>query len=188
MNTELEFKGDKENDSWIETYTGIKFNVFNIRIDNISIYDIAHSLSMCCRFNGHTRSFLSVAEHCVHTSTLCRPENALVGLLHDAAEAYLSDVPRPIKKWLPEIKRLDDNLTGIIFKRFGCPEQVPEEIKLIDRRLCITEAKQSGMNIKNWRDPQIPLKDFSIKWWYPAQAETQYLRRFFELGGKSHDK
>ena len=81
------------NGSWLQTYTGIQFWPLDPRPEEIDIQDIAHALSLLCRFNGHCQRFYSVAEHSVHVSTILAPEFGLWGLLHDAAEAYLSDIP-----------------------------------------------------------------------------------------------
>jgi uncharacterized protein len=84
---------------WIQTYTGKQFWPLSPLPEDIVIEDIAHALSMQCRFGGHVRTFYSVAQHSVHVSLLVEPQYALWGLLHDAAEAYLVDLPRPIKKF-----------------------------------------------------------------------------------------
>src|ERR1700693_5499467 len=93
---------------------------------DIRIEDIAHALSNQCRFGGHAREFYSVTEHCVRVSQHCRPEDALWGLLHDASEAYLSDVPAPLKV-LPAFKAYraaERSLQWTIAARFeGAPEQ-----------------------------------------------------------------
>jgi hypothetical protein len=88
---------------FIETYTGKRFYPLNARKEDICITDIAHALSNQCRFSGHTRRFYSVAEHSVHVSLVVADrggsfEDQLWGLLHDASEAYLVDLPTPLKK------------------------------------------------------------------------------------------
>jgi hypothetical protein len=87
----------KRKGDWMQTYTGRQFWPIDPRADEIDIVDIAHALSQQCRFAGHCKSFYSVATHSWHTSNVCNSENALWGLLHDAAEAYLVDLPTPIK-------------------------------------------------------------------------------------------
>ena len=92
--------------SAIMTHRKIMFDPFSPRAEDIHIADIAHSLSLLCRANGHFPHFYSVGQHCV----LCMKEAEARGysrrvqlgcLLHDASEAYLSDVTRPIKPLLP---------------------------------------------------------------------------------------
>ncbi len=101
----------KENhdDHWLETYTGKKISICNPDPSLIVWDDIVHALSMICRFGGHARRFISVAEHSILVSHLV-PKNrklALLGLLHDAPEAYLGDVIRPLKAHLPDYKKLE---------------------------------------------------------------------------------
>jgi len=108
-------------DGSITTFSGISFWPLLPNPDDIRIDDIAHALAHQCRFAGHTRLFYSVAEHSVRVSQLCRPEDALWGLLHDASEAYLSDVPAPLKE-LPEFepyRAAERNLQGAVAQRFG---------------------------------------------------------------------
>ncbi|MEM4379972.1 MAG: hypothetical protein QXL01_04720, partial [Thermoplasmatales archaeon] len=81
---------------WIETYSGKKFDY--LAQSELDIEDIAHALSNLCRFNGHTRVFYSVAEHSVNVSSMVPPELKIAALLHDAAEAYIGDVPSPLKQ------------------------------------------------------------------------------------------
>src|ERR1039457_118422 len=88
-------------DGFIGTFSGLRFWPLDPNPEKILIDDIAHALAHQCRFGGHASRFYSVAEHSVHVSRLCPPEDALWGLLHDASEAYLVDLPRPLKQ-LPE--------------------------------------------------------------------------------------
>lgn len=83
--------------SWIQTFTGKKVFPLAMTTDMVDIKDIAHALSLKCRFTGHCRTFYSVAEHSMRVAELVRPELKLAALLHDAAEAYLPDFARPIK-------------------------------------------------------------------------------------------
>lgn len=83
---------------WIQTYTGKQFFPLDPRPEDFAIEDIAHALSNTCRFAGHSLVFYSVAEHSVLVASLLTTEDALAGLMHDAAEAYIGDMPRPIKR------------------------------------------------------------------------------------------
>jgi hypothetical protein len=101
---EVESMGRKGD--WIQTFTGKQFWPLDPRPDEVYIEDIAHALGNICRFNGHCLRFYSVAEHCFHVSHKVVPGLALMGLLHDAAEAYVCDVVRPVKPYLKEYKKI----------------------------------------------------------------------------------
>lgn len=113
--------------SCIKTYTGVMIDPLRPESDKIRIEDIAHALSMLCRANGHFRSFYSVGQHSIN----CMGEAAARGysarvqlacLLHDASEAYLSDVTRPVKQELPQYKLIEGPLQEAIWNKYlGTP-------------------------------------------------------------------
>jgi len=122
----LPHKGD-----WAQTYTGKAFYPEDPRPEDIDINDIAHALSLMCRFNGHCTEFYSVAEHSVRVSKYMQNRYAkyhmempspdmcsIYGLMHDSTEAYISDVIRPIKKNIKEFKNLEDIIYIVILKKF----------------------------------------------------------------------
>ena len=107
----------------ITTYTGKHFDPTHPDEELICIEDIAHALSLLCRGNGHVRTFFSVGQHCI----LCAKEAEargysgrliLASLLHDASECYMSDVPRPFKKSLPEYRKQEEALLNIIYQKY----------------------------------------------------------------------
>lgn len=115
----------------IITYTGVYFAPLSPKEDKIRILDIAHALSLLCRANGHFKHFFSVAQHCIN----CAREAAARGyskkvqlacLLHDASEAYISDVTRPVKKNLPRYIDMEKSLQECAYRAFGI-ELAPEE-------------------------------------------------------------
>src|SRR5271170_7300011 len=85
--------------AWIQTYTGGVFHILDPQQNEIYIKDIAHALAMQCRFTGHVRKFYSIAEHCVLGSHIVPKKLALQFLLHDASEAYIADINRPLKHY-----------------------------------------------------------------------------------------
>jgi hypothetical protein len=178
METETAWLGTKKN-SWIETYTGKKFNVFEPDIKAINIIDIAHALSMCTRFNGHLHQYYSVAEHSIYVSELVPKEFALAGLLHDASEAYLSDIPRPIKAMIPEVKLIENKVMTLIFKKYGITKY-SNIISHIDRSMCLTEAVQSNMNTGDWSEghDKYGLQNVTIKYLSWSLAKRDFLNRF----------
>ena len=125
--------------SWIQTFTGKKFDYQRISLKDIGIEDIAHSLSMQCRFAGHIRKFYSIAEHCVHISRYASDDAKLWGLMHDSPEAYLTDIPDPLKLLLPHYLKLEKVIEKAILDRFDMyfdpfTQYIKDEIALLDKR------------------------------------------------------
>lgn len=170
-------------DYWSQTYTGVQFWLLQPREDDIRISDIAHSLSLQCRFNGHCSRFYSVAEHSVRVSWHLPPELQLWGLLHDAAEAYLGDLVRPVKcqpeaKWYRDV---EDNLLRCIAGRFDLIWPMPAKVKIADNTLLATEARDlMGPAPAPWAVLPEPL-DHDIEPWDPKVVEQRFLDRFDEL-------
>lgn len=127
---------------WLQMNSGIAFWPLDPRPEEILIEDIAHSLSLLCRFGGHCSRFYSVAEHSVHVSRLCPPEHRLWGLLHDAPEAYVIDLPRPLKRSLPEYCAIEDGVQRAVAARFDLPLEIPEPVKSADEAMLVAEAWQ----------------------------------------------
>lgn len=117
----------------IRTFSGKYMNVFAPTLDMICIEDIAHALSMLCRFGGHSSQFYSVAQHSILCTDLVDTPLKLEALMHDAAEAYLVDLPSPIKHRMTEYKTIEDNLMKVIAKKFGLVYPFPEVIHNADR-------------------------------------------------------
>jgi hypothetical protein len=123
----------------IRTSSGIYINVFDIenQIDKINIEDIAHALSFQCRFSGHIQTFYSVAQHSIHVSELVPIIFRLPALMHDASEAYLADLAKPIKI-LPEFNffvEIENKIQEAICKHFGMSIGEPPSVKKADKRL-----------------------------------------------------
>ena len=118
--------------SYITTYGGTHFTPTEPKKEDLHITDIAHSLSMLCRGNGHVKTFFSVGQHCIHCAMEAQARGyskriILACLLHDASEAYMSDVPRPFKQELPDYKKWEDALLDIIYEKYlGTPLSAEE--------------------------------------------------------------
>ena len=134
--------------SSIETYSGIHVTPLNPQPETICLGDIAHALSQQCRFAGHCRKFYSVAEHCVHVSHLVPMDFRRHALLHDAGEAYLMDIPRPLKTNLGfminehfiSYKEMEERLMEVIAAHFGMRwDGMPPEVRVVDDRMLVTE-------------------------------------------------
>ena len=131
--------------TWIQTYTGRRFDILDPRPEDVCLEDIAHALSMQCRFNGHCREFYSVGEHSVRVARILPPELQAHGLLHDAAEAYIGDMVRPLKQLLPAFADVERNIMLTVnFRFFGCSyptDAAKAEIKRADNTMLATEAR-----------------------------------------------
>lgn len=123
--------------SWLQTFTGRRVDLFAPLPEQIDIEDIAHALAHECRYAGHVREFYSVAQHSVIVSDLCETEDALWGLLHDASEAYLGDVVKPLKVTgaFAEYRKLEARMQAAICCRFGLPMEEPPRVMEIDKAL-----------------------------------------------------
>lgn len=169
---------------WIQTFTGRQFFPLEPRSEDICIEDIAHALSNLCRYGGHTECFYSVAQHCLLVSQVVPGEHALRGLLHDASEAYLIDVPRSIKHaiGMEEYRLAEARLQGKIYKRFGLSGRDPECIKTADNQLLRTEQRDLMKPAPAaWQDVRVGALDFEIEPLLPHAAKKAFLDRFYEL-------
>ena len=147
-------------ESWIETFTGRYVNPLKFKPDDIDIIDIAHALSMVCRFNGHCNQFYSVAEHSLRVCNLMGDnDDKLTALLHDASEAYMADITRPVKWALPEIRKVESIIEIVINEKFGLKGDWVN-IKKADNILLATEARDLMLSKgKNWYLPYNPLDE-----------------------------
>lgn len=158
----------------IRTFTGIYMNVFEPTPEMICIEDIAHALSHQCRFGGHLPEFYSVAQHSLLCSSIASEENRFAALLHDASEAYLLDIPRPIKQRLSNYKEIEDRLMILIAEKFGFEYPLNAEVKKVDEQLLNVEWEQLMLGNPNIQ----PIKCFS-----PAMAKRRFIETFHELSG-----
>jgi uncharacterized protein len=167
---------------WMQTFSGRQFWPLDPRVEEIDIGDIAHALSMQCRYGGHSLHFYSVAEHCCHVSDTCPDEHALWGLLHDASEAYLTDVIRPIKPSLTGYKTLEERIMACICERFGLPVEQPAIVSELDRRILGNEcADVMAPPPVPWYHTGEPLPIKFLPCWSPNIAKHQFLTRFYYL-------
>jgi 5'-deoxynucleotidase YfbR-like HD superfamily hydrolase len=173
--------------SWIQTWGGRPFDPFTAEEDDVRIGDIAHALSLICRFGGHCQDFYSVAQHCVLMANAVPPQHALQALLHDAAEVYLGDVCRPIKLALPELMEAEAKLHRVIMARFDLPWDLHEAVKEADLRMLATERRDLMTQCTEpWRclDGVEPYS-WQVVPWASGPAERMFLERFHELGGRA---
>ena len=137
-------------ETYIQTYSGKKLDFWNPDPEQICIEDIAHALSHTARFSGHTDYFYSVAQHSLAVSSLCPDEHKLQGLLHDATEAYLTDMPTPFKNCLPDYKAAEGRVWNAIAEKFGLPYTMHRSVKMADRMCLMAEADELQPNRTDW--------------------------------------
>lgn len=170
-------------EGWIETFTGRKVFPLAMTPDQVDLFDIAHSLSLTCRYNGHSAFFYSVAEHSVHVARLASPANALWGLLHDAAEAYLPDVASPIKPSIPGFAEMEEQVMRAVAGHFGLSWPQPSEVKAIDTAMLLTEAKALlPSQGKSWKwTAYVQSAPVDLQLWSPADAKDRFLETYAAL-------
>jgi uncharacterized protein len=171
---------------YFRTYSGQNVDPLDPRPDQISIFDVARSLSKMCRFLGHTTAFYSVAQHSVLVSQLVPREDAIWGLLHDASEAYICDLPAPIKRD-PEMsiyRIAEDRLMAAVCERYDLQPEMPESVAVADKVLLATEFRDvTTVNDMDWiknECGQEPAPN-PISPWSSSVAENIFLARFVEL-------
>lgn len=176
---------------FISTPSVPKFYFLNPRPEDILIGDIALALSHTCRFGGLCSVFYSVAEHSILVAKVLESEGAspltvLAGMMHDAEETYIPDIPRPVKEMMPEAKGIYEILNNAIVKKYHLEGADWEHIKEIDDRLCTTEAKTLGIWNEEWESSGRPL-DVKLYLWSCEDARQLFLNNFLELSEKCYD-
>ncbi|OIN59786.1 hypothetical protein [Arsenicibacter rosenii] len=158
----------------IRLHSGRYVDVTGLTKDDIQLEDIAHGLSHRCRFSGHTVRFYSVLEHSLRVAELVPAEHQLAALLHDASEAYLFDMPSPVKQFFPQLVDLEHRVSMVIFQRFGLLSSWPlaEVIKRADTRAL--EEEWAGLMISDnnnmgHRDP----KNVRAAWLFAVRARLR---------------
>ncbi len=151
------------------------------RADEVFIEDIAHALSILCRYGGHCKRFYSVAEHSILLSRHASSPNKLWALLHDAGEAYIVDVPRPLKRFLTGYREAEDKIMQVICERFSLSTAMPSEIISLDTAILLDERMQNMATApKRWSTDATPI-GVKLEFWIPEQAERLFLEQFHAL-------
>ena len=163
----------------MQTYLGYKFTFNAPRVQDIHIEDIAHSLALQCRFKGHVKDFYSVGDHCLFV--LSKANHKLWGLMHEAAETYMSDIITPFKyhwRWRSYLKRMENRILKVVAKKYNLPWPIPKEIHEIDQRMWATEQRDlrcspQSTNIKPYPERIVPTADWrTVKAVFLNQFET----------------
>lgn len=174
--------------SFIITFTGKRVDLLEPAAAMIEPADIAHSLSMQCRFNGHTRAFYSVAQHSYIVADLVPEQWQLQALLHDATEAYVGDVVSPLKQALPEFRQIEMRVWHAICARFNIDPVLPSCIHDADLAALATERRDLMPAHKDeWPClvGAIPMQA-RIKPWSQPEAAQFFFDRLMQLLATTH--
>ncbi len=169
---------------WMTTFTGRKFWPLDPRPEEIYIEDIAHALSLMCRFNGHCAFHYSVAQHSCYVAELVakrEPKYALTALLHDAAEAYLADIIRPVKRFLLGWQEIDSKVMHAIVARYNLARYpMPEVVAWADNVMLAVEHRDIIPSDHEWSvDVFLPeATRQKILEMSPSLAEALFLQTF----------
>jgi hypothetical protein len=162
--------------------SGSWFDLLDPWTSEFCIEDIAQALGNICRYAGHCSRFYSVAEHSLHVSGMAA-SNKLEALMHDAAEAFLGDVTRPLKQLLPQYKRIEANVEKAIFARFGLDHSCLASLKLIDLSVLAAEQEQimpSGTDYWTAETGVAPAP-ITVRFLSPNAARNEFLKTFNTL-------
>lgn len=169
---------------WITTASGRSFSLHDPQPSDVCIEDIAHALSNLCRWTGHTRNFYSVAQHSMLVAEKLPAEAKLHGLMHDAHEAYIGDISRPLKRYLGSelIKQLESRIDEAIFIRFGI-DPYYELVHDADSRMLATEARILCRDSK-WAERMPHYEDVQILPWPAGNSRSVFVAAFRQYGGQ----
>jgi len=194
----FERNGQQIEAEWFQTHTGRRFFPMAPEVRDVELADIAHALARICRFGGHTRGFYSVAQHSVLVSQVVEQECfaaqssvmtrslltdpprwkqvALQGLFHDAAEAYLGDMIRPLKVAMPDYKSAELALERVIAQRFGLVFPFDPLVKHADDILLATERRDLLAHEREWTFKYPPMTERIVEQSI-ERAEASFLAR-----------
>jgi 5'-deoxynucleotidase YfbR-like HD superfamily hydrolase len=174
---------------YLQTVSGRWVNPFDPDPAQLDPADIARALANQCRFGGHCRAFYSVAQHSVIVSRLVEerggdPDDVFAALMHDATEAYLGDMPHPLKHRSPlgaAFQEAEERLEAVIRERFAIKPDVPE-IKRADRALLATERRAFSDDLWHWPELEgVEPLDLPLEAWSPDAAAQAFAERYAEL-------
>lgn len=162
--------------AWTQSYTGKVIRPLAFEASMIDMRDVAHSLALTCRYNGHCQRFYSVAQHCVHIFDRCSEQAKPWALLHEIDEVYLlGDIPGTIKGLVPGLAEAEERIQRVFAEHFDLCWPVPDEVKDLDRRILLDErAAMMAPCEKDWGLVGEPL-GLEFQCWTPRFAERAFL-------------
>jgi 5'-deoxynucleotidase YfbR-like HD superfamily hydrolase len=181
-------KGNDTEKAYIATASGKQFFLLEPRLEDVDIMDISHALALQCRWTGHCKFHYSVAQHSWYCSFLGPENEAFDRLMHDAAEAYIGDLNRPLKHYTEAgvaYRRQEAIIQKVLAERFGYSVIEPPSVKIADNVMLYAEKKQ--IMGYTFEEPQEDIHQYDvdkgvlIEQWSPGYAKTMFLKRFEEL-------
>ena len=174
---------------FITTYTGEDFAPLTPDINKIHIEDIAHALSLMCRANGHFDYFYSIAQHSVNCANEAKALKysariQMACLIHDASEAYISDITRPVKQHLNEYKIIEARLQNIIYEKYLGSilfEDENESLTQIDNNMLITEFNSLMSRKKVFTEIPTIHSTPSFAYKDHKDSETEFLKTYYGI-------
>lgn len=169
----------------IRLQSGAYFDFEDPEASEFTIHDIAHGLSNLCRFTGQCHTFYSVAEHSYHASRIVPEGFAFQALMHDAAEAFIGDVAKPLKTLLPDYAVIEKRVEKAVLARFGLSPEMSVHVKDADLAMLHLEKIDAlGCATDIW--PEIEGRHpapVQLHFWTPKEARIMFLERFRVLSG-----
>lgn len=182
---------------WITTFVGKQFYPLDARPEDICIEDVAHALSHICRYGGHSREFYSVAQHSIYVQEVICDEMGLhheydlqlAALIHDATEAYMGDMVRPLKVSMPEYRAAEERLNFICYQAL-CPVlparlEWEAVIKEADNMALMAERRDIINHFNREWNIDVPPATRRVKPWSAIQAKVAFLSRYETLAAKA---
>jgi len=173
---------------WIQTYSGKKFSYTDPQPESIAKSDIIAALSRESRYAGHTKWTYTVAQHSVYCSQMIDPEFAREAFAHDFAEAYIKDLPHPLKQLIREIsgntwRTIENRIMEVVSEAVGVTFPFDAKVKQVDLRMMSTERKYLlGESPEPWDCNLAPFDNIAIEIWPRYHVVTEMLTRWNELG------
>lgn len=167
--------------------SGKQFDFLDPHNSEFDIEDVAHGLAHVCRYAGQCNDFYSVAEHSLLVSDMVE-EYAFEALLHDASEAFIGDITRPLKQLVPEFKKIEAVVEDAVIERFGMRRDYRAAVKEADLRVLAAEQLQiMAPGCADWaQQAGIEPAPIRVRHLRPSEAKYEFLSRFAKLSGTQH--
>lgn len=172
---------------FIYTYTETEFWPLDPKFEEIKTQDIGHALSLICRGNGHVKYFYSVAQHSIYCAKEAKNRGyslrvQLACLLHDASEAYISDITRPVKKQLNEYIKIEDTLQNSIYSSYGLNDLSKDELLLI-KKVDDAMLKYEMKELMNFNEiiAEDLVEKYDLKYRPMSEVEDEFIQLLYTL-------